>query len=68
MLVILVFLKIPDQPTTQAPSSEKLKQLDTPGTILLVLGTVRLLLALQWWGQTYLVSQPTPVVLFIKNF
>ncbi|KAE8388978.1 MFS general substrate transporter [Aspergillus alliaceus] len=53
MLVILVFLKIPDQPTAQAPLSEKIKQLDIPGTILLVPGTVCLLLALQWGGQTY---------------
>ncbi|KAF4188550.1 hypothetical protein CNMCM7927_001245 [Aspergillus lentulus] len=53
MLVILVFLKIPDQPTAQAPLSEKIKQLDFPGTILLVPGTVCLLLALQWGGQTY---------------
>jgi MFS family permease len=63
MLVILIFLKIPDQPTAQAPLSEKIKQLDIPGTILLVPGTVCLLLALQWGGQTYPVSGPTLDVL-----
>ncbi|GKZ24175.1 hypothetical protein AbraIFM66951_010968 [Aspergillus brasiliensis] len=53
MLVILVFLKIPDQPTARVPLSEKIKQLDIPGIVLLVPGIVCLLLALQWGGQAY---------------
>ncbi|OJJ70817.1 hypothetical protein ASPBRDRAFT_196378 [Aspergillus brasiliensis CBS 101740] len=53
LLVILVFLEIPDQPSARVPLSEKIKQLDIPGVILLVPGTVCLLLALQWGGQTY---------------
>ncbi|RJE27331.1 efflux pump [Aspergillus sclerotialis] len=53
MLVILVFLRIPAQPTAQVPLPEKIKQLDIPGTTLLVPGVVCLLLALQWGGQTY---------------
>ena len=56
MLVIFVFLKIPDQPTAKAPLSEKVKQLDIPGTTLLVPGIVCLLLALQLGGQNYPVS------------
>lgn len=51
MLVILVFLKIPDQPIAQALLSEKVKQLDIPGMTLLVPGVVCLLLALEWRGQ-----------------
>ncbi|GKZ38418.1 hypothetical protein AbraIFM66950_010607 [Aspergillus brasiliensis] len=53
MLVILIFLKIPDQPTARVPLSEKIKQFDIPGIVLLVPGIVCLLLALQWGGQIY---------------
>ena len=58
MAVIMIFLKIPDQPSARTPLYEKIKQLDIPGTILLIPGTVCLLLALKWGGQTYPVSGP----------
>lgn len=65
MLVILVFLKIPDQPTArQAHWSQKTKQLDIPGSILLIPGTVCLLLALQWGGQTYSVRDDLVVLIY----
>ena len=53
---IFFFLKVPDQNTSKLPLTQKLSQLDAPGTSLLVPGVVCLLLALQWGGQTYAVS------------
>lgn len=53
---ILVFLKVPDRPSTTQPWMKKLSQLDAPGSVLLIPGIVCLLLALQWGGQTYAVS------------
>lgn len=58
MLVIFFFLNIPDPDTTQIPLVQKLKQLDAPGTTVLVPGVVCLLLALQWGGQTLAVGYP----------
>lgn len=58
MVVIYLFLEIPDREETELPLSKKLKQLDAPGTAVLVPGVVCLLLALQWGGQTYSVSCP----------
>ncbi|DAA77841.1 TPA_exp: Uncharacterized protein A8136_5544 [Trichophyton benhamiae CBS 112371] len=46
-------LKLPKRDTTRVPLIEKLAQLDSLGTTLLVLGVVSLVLALQWGGQAY---------------
>ncbi|KAF2272093.1 putative MFS aflatoxin efflux pump [Westerdykella ornata] len=51
--VILVFFKVPNRDSSKQPWVEKIKQLDGPGTALLVPGVICLLLALQWGGQTY---------------
>lgn len=58
MVVIAIFLKLPDQETTKIPWIEKLSQLDAPGTTALVPAVVCLVLALQWGGQTYAVRCP----------
>lgn len=55
MVAIIFFFKVPDR-TSRLPWTQKLLQLDAPGTALLVPGVVCLLLALQWGGQTYAVS------------
>lgn len=56
MAAVFFFLKVPDRDTSRLPWTQKLSQLDAPGTALLVPGVVCLLLALQWGGQTYAVS------------
>ncbi len=56
MVVIAVFLKVPDRDTTKLPLAEKIRQLDLLGTSILVPGVVCLLLALQWGGPEYPVS------------
>lgn len=58
MAAIFFFLKVPDRNTTKLPWTQKLSQLDAPGTSLLVPGVVCFLVALQWGGQTYAVSYP----------
>lgn len=58
MVTIYFFLKVPNRDTSKLPWTQKLSQLDAPGTALLVPGVVCLLLALQWGGQTYAVSYP----------
>lgn len=60
MVVIYLFLEIPDREEAKLPLAKKLKQLDAPGTAMLVPGVVCLLLALQWGGQTYSVSSSYP--------
>lgn len=68
MVVIYLFLDIPDREETTLPLAKRLKQLDAPGTTMLVPGVVCLLLALQWGGQTYSVSSSyTGSVLCIFN-
>ena len=56
MVVIAVFLKVPEHDTTKLPLAEKIRQLDLLGTSILVPGVVCLLLALQWGGPEYPVS------------
>lgn len=60
MVVIYLFLEIPDREEAKLPLAKKLKQLDAPGTTVLVPGVVCLLLALQWGGQTYSVCSSYP--------
>ncbi|KAF2232864.1 aflatoxin efflux pump [Viridothelium virens] len=60
---ILVFLKVPDRPSTNQPWTKKLSQLDAPGSVLLIPGIVCLLLALQWGGQTYVWSNARVIAL-----
>lgn len=57
MVVIAYCLQVPDRDSTKVPWTKKLWQLDSLGTALLVPGVVCLLLALQWGGQTYAVSE-----------
>ena len=64
MAAVLVFLKVPDRPTTKQPWAKKLSQLDAPGSSMLIPGVVCLLLALQWGGQTYAVSFSKPTIAF----
>ncbi|KAK7723292.1 hypothetical protein SLS63_008945 [Diaporthe eres] len=63
MVVVYLFLDIPDREETKLPLAKKLKQLDAPGTTVLVPGVVCLLLALQWGGQTYSVFLPATATL-----
>lgn len=58
MAIIVFFVKFPERdPGSKAlPLTEKLSQLDAPGTAALMPGVVCLLLALHWGGQTYAVS------------
>lgn len=60
MLVIFFCLDIPNQEAAGIALGKKVQQLDVPGTIALVPGVVCLLLALQWGGQIYAVSQSVP--------
>ena len=64
MAAIAFCLKIPSQDTTKVRWTEKLSQLDAPGTFFLVPGVVCLVLALQWGGQIYAVSWPNSEFLF----
>ncbi|KAK3296454.1 major facilitator superfamily domain-containing protein [Chaetomium fimeti] len=53
MVVVALFLKVPDRESTKLPLTKKILQLDLLGTSVLVPGVVCLLLALQWGGPTY---------------
>ncbi|KAH6886291.1 putative MFS transporter [Thelonectria olida] len=53
LIAIFFLLDIPDQDTMALPLRKKVMQLDIPGTALVAPGTICLLLALQWGGQTY---------------
>lgn len=54
-MAAIFFLEVLNQ-DKKLPWSQKLAQLDAPGTALLVPGVVCLLLALQWGGQMYAVG------------
>lgn len=58
MVCILLFLHIPEQVPGKLPLKQKLAGLDFPGTILVAIGAICVLLALQWGGHTYAVSSP----------
>jgi MFS family permease len=68
MLIMAVFLKLPDREATKLPLGKKILQLDLFGTSLLVPGVVCLLLALQWGGATYPVSYPSPPISLLLRF
>ncbi|KAF7553509.1 hypothetical protein G7046_g7087 [Stylonectria norvegica] len=53
MAAIFLYLDVPSKETAKLPWTQKLSQLDAPGTACLVPGMISLLLALQWGGQTY---------------
>ncbi|KAI5458958.1 major facilitator superfamily-domain-containing protein [Mariannaea sp. PMI_226] len=54
LLAIYFFLEIPNhEDTISLPLTQKILKLDIPGTALVAPGTICLLLALQWGGQTY---------------
>ena len=61
-VVIFFGLKIPERDTNKLSWTKKLLQLDALGTSLLIPGVVCLILALQWGGQTYAVSNHTVLV------
>jgi MFS family permease len=65
ILIILFLLNIKDHETTRELVKSRLSQLDFPGTALIVPGCVCLLLALQWGGSTYTVSQ---ILLLTRKF
>ncbi len=56
MVFIFLLLKVPDRETTKLPLVKKILQLDLYGTTALLPGCICLLLALQWGGLTYPVS------------
>lgn len=57
MVIVSLILEIPDREETKLPARDKLEQLDFVGTALIVPGIICLLLALQWAGVTYMVSE-----------
>ena len=59
MVLLALLLQVPNRRTTELPLKEKIRQLDVPGTTVLVPGIICLLLALQWGGLTYAVSRLT---------
>jgi MFS family permease len=66
MVIIALFLRVPDRETTKLPLGQKMIQLDLLGTSLITPGVVCLLLALQWGGPTYPVSYSSSS-LFLSN-
>lgn len=74
MVVVALYLKVPDRESTKLPLTQKILQLDLLGTSVLVPGVVCLLLALQWGGPTYPVSSrrslphPPPTTFLLSSF
>lgn len=56
-VVIWTCLRVPDLQIARVPWTEKLWQLDLPGTVVLIGSMVCLVLALQWGGQDYKVRR-----------
>ncbi|GIK05368.1 hypothetical protein Aspvir_009477 [Aspergillus viridinutans] len=65
IVVILLFLDIPDRPSTQKPLKEKLRQLNGLGILAIIPGIVCLCLALQWGGTKYAWSEGRIVALLV---
>ncbi|GFF63167.1 putative HC-toxin efflux carrier TOXA [Aspergillus lentulus] len=65
IVVILLFLDIPDRPNTQRPLKEKLRQLNGLGILAIIPGIVCLCLALQWGGTKYAWSEGRVVALLV---
>ncbi|KAK7946093.1 uncharacterized protein PG986_010414 [Apiospora aurea] len=53
LVIIGVWLRIPERDTAKISWAKKISQLDAAGTVFLIPGVVSLLLALQWGGTTY---------------
>ncbi|GFF43174.1 putative HC-toxin efflux carrier TOXA [Aspergillus udagawae] len=68
VVVILLFLDIPDRPNTQKPLKEKLRQLNGLGILAIIPGIVVLCLALQWGGTKYAWSEGRIVALLVLAF
>jgi MFS family permease len=67
VVVILLFLDIPDRPNTQKLLKEKLRQLNGLGILAIIPGIVCLCLALQWGGTKYAVSLLSSLPLFASG-
>ncbi|KAF2447776.1 putative MFS transporter [Karstenula rhodostoma CBS 690.94] len=65
IVAILLFLDLPDNEQTKLPMTQKVAQIDFPGSVFLLPGIVCLLLALQWGGQTYAWSSSRIIVLLV---
>ncbi|KAL1599680.1 hypothetical protein SLS60_007483 [Paraconiothyrium brasiliense] len=65
LLAIFLFLNLPDNEQTKLPVTQKLAQVDLPGSVFLLPGVVCLLLALQWGGQSYAWNNSRMIVLLV---
>ncbi|KAL8824277.1 MAG: hypothetical protein Q9191_005162 [Dirinaria sp. TL-2023a] len=68
MVLVFLFLHIPDRENTKIAIKEKLRQLNSIGLLFLVPGVVCLCLALQWGGVTYAWSEGRIVALLVLTF
>ncbi|KAG2019076.1 hypothetical protein GB937_005367 [Aspergillus fischeri] len=68
IVVILLFLEIPDCLNTQKPLKAKLRQLNGLGILAIIPGIVCLCLALQWGGTKYAWSEGRIVALLVLAF
>ena len=65
MVFIFFLLTVPDRDTTKIPTTQKLAQLDAPGSVVFIPGCICLLLALEWGGATYPWSNARIVALLV---
>ncbi|KAI0385082.1 major facilitator superfamily domain-containing protein [Hypomontagnella monticulosa] len=64
--ICAVFVHTPKEPQLQPTSlTEKMKQLDAPGTTCIVASSICLLIALQWGGSTYPWNDPRIIALLV---